>query len=83
MIPKTALLSQKEALRNQISRGMVEGECIHIEGFVGFSEVCFAFAMPVLNPSLAQGKRKFLFRLFCQVGQHRYKAPEKNILTAP
>ena len=25
--------------------------------------------MAVLNPSLAQGKRKFLFRLFCQVGQ--------------
>ena len=29
LIPKTALLSQKAALRNQIPRGMVEAECIN------------------------------------------------------
>ena len=83
LIPKTAISSQKEALRESISRGMVEGECIHIEGLVGFSEVFAAFAMPVLNPSLAQGKRKFLFRLFCQVGQASLQGSGKNILTAP
>ena len=81
LIPKTAISSQLYG--NQISRGMVEGECIHIEGLVGFSEVFFAFAMPVLNPSLAQGKRKFLFRLFCQVGQASRQGSGKNILTAP
>ena len=62
---------------------MVEGECIHIEGLIGFSEVLFAFAMPVLIPSLAQGKRKFLFSLLCQVGQASLQGSGKNILTAP
>ena len=75
--------AKKQLYGNQISRGMVEGGCIHIEGSVGFSEVFFAFAMPVLNPSLAQGKRKFLFRLFCQVGQASLQGSGKNILTAP
>ena len=37
--------------------------------------------MPVLNPSLAQGKRKFLFRLFCQVGQALLQGSGKSILT--
>ena len=31
-------------------------------------QICFS-AKPVLNASLAQGKRKFLFRSFCHVGQ--------------
>ena len=81
--PKRPFWARKKLYGNQISRGMVEGECIHIEGFVGFSEVFCAFAMPVLNPSLAQGKRKFLFRLFCQVGQASLQGSGKNILTAP
>ena len=34
LIPKTAISSQKAALRNQISRGMVEGECIHIGNLI-------------------------------------------------
>ena len=33
LIPNTALLSQKEALR-EISRGIVEGECIHIGNLI-------------------------------------------------
>ena len=33
LIPKTTLLSQKEALR-EISRGIVEGECIHIGNLI-------------------------------------------------
>ena len=43
----------------------------------------FFFARPVLNASLAQGKRKFLFRSFCQSGQASLQVSRSNILTAP
>ena len=34
LIPKMALSSEKQLYGNQISRGMVEGECIHRENLI-------------------------------------------------